>query len=372
LNNRLKILICPLEWGLGHAGRMIPLAKRLMDLGHIVIIGSGEEHLSMFREELKDLLYIKFPGFKPRYSRFLPPYLSLLFKIPSLLFWSFSEHKKLKGIIREHDINLVISDNRFGLWIKSIMCIYITHMPRIPFPRAFRSLELTGILLHRWIIRKYSYCLIPDLPGNMNLTGRLAHGLKLPSNVRYIGLLSRFSDAVNNAIKTEYPSPRTTLILSGPEPLRSILREKVISLSGISDHFTVILEGRPERGKVTSTEGKILSFSHLRSLEMKRLISGSDRIISRSGYTTIMELISMNCSALLIPTPGQTEQEYLAEYTSARGWFKTVKQKDLTQDMDLTLPVPPDCQQMLAESKLLLESALEEILEDQEKQDHAR
>jgi len=342
---------------------MIPLAKKLLELGHTVLIGSGNEHISMFREELPGLHYIHFPGFKPRYSRILPQYLCILLKLPSLLVCTVSEHKKLKRIIMEHNIDLVISDNRLGLWNKSIRTVYVTHMPLIPFPGAFRFMEWIGIFMHGWIIRKYSYCLIPDLPGDMNLTGRLSHGIKLPPNVRFIGMLSRFSDLPSDTDRDFYPSPRTTLILSGPEPQKSILRNKITSLQNESGNFIVILEGKPESGNLVSSGGTIVSYSHLRSAEMKKLITGSKLIISRPGYTTIMELISMKCSALLVPTPGQTEQEYLSDYLSARGWFKTTAQRDLKSDRELTSPALPEVNGMITESKTLLEPVLNEVLQ---------
>ena len=192
MNTRHNILICPLEWGLGHAARMIPMARKLLDMNQNVFIASGEEHLNLFRKELPGLTYIDFPGFKPGYSRYLPQYIPLLFKTPLLLFHIIREHYRLKRIISDYSIDIVISDNRFGLWNRKIRTAYITHMPLIPFPKPFQFLEFIGIRLHRFIIRKYSLCFIPDLPGEINLTGRLSHGIRLPENVRYIGILSRF------------------------------------------------------------------------------------------------------------------------------------------------------------------------------------
>ena len=193
MNKKYNILICPLEWGLGHAARMIPLARKLREMNNNIIIGSGEEHLALFRNEVPGLSYIKFTGFKPGYSSFLPQYLTLLLKTPLLLYHIIREHFRLKKIIREHSIDIVISDNRFGLWNRNITTVYITHMPLIPFPKSLRFLEFIGILLHRAVIKKYSLCFIPDLPGELNVSGRLSHRIKLPDNVRFTGILSRFN-----------------------------------------------------------------------------------------------------------------------------------------------------------------------------------
>ena len=126
----------------------------------------------------------------------------------------------------------------------------------------------------------------------------------------------------------------------------------------------VILEGRPEQGNRISKEGRIYSCSHLRSPEMKKLVTGSEIVIARSGYTSIMELISMQCSALLIPTPGQTEQEYLADYLSAKGWFGKMRQKDLKSEAALSAPELPELHSIMIDSKKLLDSVLDEILKE--------
>jgi hypothetical protein len=189
-----------------------------------VIIGSGEEHLALFRKEMPGLSYISFPGFKPAYSRFLPQYLSLLFKIPALLYHIIVEHRRLKRILSEYSVDIIISDNRFGLWNRKITSVYITHMPLVPFPGSFKFLEPIGVLLHRQIIKKYTLCFIPDLPGDLNLSGRLSHNIKLPDNVRFIGILSRFTDADKNIFDNNIKFQHNTVILSGPEPQRVIQR----------------------------------------------------------------------------------------------------------------------------------------------------
>jgi hypothetical protein len=364
VNKQLNILICPLEWGLGHAARMIPVAAILKEMGHNIIIASGDEHSALFRNDLPGLSYIKFSGFKPSYSRFLPQYISLLFKIPSLIFHIVREHLQLEKIITDNRIDIVISDNRFGLWNNKIRTVYVTHMPRIPFPPLFRFLEPVGIVIHRTIIRKYNYCWIPDLPGEENLSGRLTHSVMHPPNTRFIGLLSRFT--LTNGYDECVNSGKiyNTVILSGPEPQRGILKQKLISILKKRTGDTFILEGKPLGEKQIADTGNIHLFSHLPASEMSRMIRGSRTIITRSGYTTIMELISLQTGALIIPTPGQTEQEYLAGYLSLKGWFNTVSQKNLDEKVYLpgNKAIWPD--DLVLKSKLLLTVALGELLVD--------
>jgi len=362
LDRRKNILICPLEWGLGHAGRMIPLARELQQRNNNVITACGRAHQELFRRELPEASHIHFPGFRPGYSGIIPQYILLLFETPLLFYHIVTEHFRLKRIIRKHHIDIVISDNRFGLWNRKVKSIYVTHMPLIPLPERLRFLEWIGVLFHRFFIKRYSLCLIPDLPGKINLSGRLAHGLKLPSNVRYIGILSRFSGMTASG-SAGFDYPHNTLVLSGPEPQRSILRKKLTNALHHGDTRTVVLEGKPGPETRPTENGKIISFNHLCTQEMRDVLVSSTSIITRSGYSSVMELVSLRCSAMLIPTPGQTEQEYLAEYLAAKGWFLTVPQRQIDRMITLPHPEPSWPCNITEESRKLLGKALDEILD---------
>lgn len=366
-----NILICPLEWGLGHATRMIPLAAELLTLNHNVIFASGKEHISLISKELPGCRYIDFPGFNPGYSRYLPQYISIFLKIPLLAYHIVLEHARLKKIIREHAIDIVISDNRFGLWNRSIKTVYVTHMPLIPFPKIMKFTEALGVFVHRQIIRKYDLCFIPDLPGPINISGRLSHGISLPGNVRYIGILSRFSSLSFNksplgsrsfgiGVDLKY----NTVILSGPKPQKEILKQKLISLFKDKEPVTIMLEGKPGDPEEINKTGNIILFNHLPSGKMRDIISGSGAIISRSGYTTVMDLLSLNRSALLIPTPGQTEQEYLAEYLSEKGLFSTISQNSINEEISFPAKKSLHSSDLVERSRILLHEALRELSEE--------
>jgi hypothetical protein len=346
---------------------MIPVARKLLEMKNNVIIGSGEEHLSLFRNELTGLSYIRFPGFKPGYSRYLPQYISLLLKTPLLLYHIFTEHRRLKKIISEFSIDIVISDNRFGLWNKKVTTVYVTHMPLIPFPKLLKFMEPLGILLHRQIIKKYTLCFIPDLPGEFNLSGRLSHGIKLPENVRYIGILSKYINSPILINENPVKFHHNTVILSGPEPQREILKQELMALLKNKEPVTVMFEGKPGKAGEIIRYGNIICYNHLPAFQMKEIVKESDRIITRSGYTTIMELVSLNCTALLIPTPGQTEQEYLAEYLSEKGWFNTISQNELKSGIDfISNNVACNCE-IMSKSSTLLTVVLEQLLEEHHK-----
>jgi hypothetical protein len=340
---------------------MIPVAEQLLKMNFNVFIGSGNLHMALFRNETPGLRYIDFEGFRPNYSRFLPQYLALLLRMPSLIYHIVQEHIRLKKIIRENEIDIVISDNRFGLWNSDITSVYITHMPLIPFPEPMRFLEFIGVFLHRIIIKKYSLCFIPDLPGIENLTGRLSHGLRLPGNVRYTGILSRFNASDSDIQSSTKTDGYNTAVLSGPEPQRSMLRKKIVNLFCNQESDLVILEGKPGKNVEEVKSGNITSYNHLPGSKMKGLLKKSTGIICRSGYSTIMDLVSLNCSALLIPTPGQTEQEYLARYLSGKGWFSFESQENLGRDIKIPGNSALWSPDLVSQSKELLESALKEL-----------
>jgi hypothetical protein len=290
-----------------------------------------------------------------------------LFKLPALLYHLIVEHHKLKRIIAEYTIDIIISDNRFGLWNRKVTSVYVTHMPLIPFPPSLKFVEPFGVYLHRQIIKKYSLCFIPDLPGNLNLSGRLSHGLKLPDNVRFIGILSRFIDPEQPTDENPFKFQHNTVILSGPEPQREILKQKLVTLLENVEPVTVMFEGKPgNRGEIARNKN-ITFYNHLPAYRMKGMITSSDSIITRSGYTTLMELVSLNCTALIIPTPGQTEQEYLAGYLSEKGWFYTVSQDEIKAGMTLRKDKTAWQGEINRQSSMLLDEALRELLEKNHK-----
>lgn len=346
---------------------MIPLARRLQELNCRIFIGAGEKHNALFKAELPGLSYIHFPGFSPGYSRHLPQYFFMLLKTPVLLYQIIAEHYRLKRIVRENDIDIVISDNRFGLWSNAVTSVYVTHILRVPLPSPFRMLEWIGVALHGWVIRKYTHCLIPDLPGDINVSGRLSHHIKLPGNARYIGILSRFEG--KDAASGEFSFRHNTVILSGPEPQRSILLNRLEKILAKKDIPSVILEGRPEAGEL-ERKGNIISYSHLPASKMGDLLTSSENIITRSGYTSVMDLIHLNCSALLVPTPGQTEQEYLAENLAEKGWFNSISQKNINESVKLPGIKATWPEGLVEDSRILLDNFLSELMEEGQENHH--
>jgi len=331
--NENRVLVCPLGWGLGHASRLIPIITRFQKLGFEIIAAGDDLQMQYITTYFPDIKTIIFPSFNVRLasgSNQLIPILGIALRLP---YHTVREHFALKGIVREHRINLIISDNRYGLWCKGIKSVLITHQLRVLFPKPFRFLEKVGMWSTRRISKKFTYCWIPDYPDDKNLAGKLSHPRALTSNSRYIGLLSRFQ-----GIRVDRCSQEWDLvgIASGPSPQREIFIELIGRFSKRHNLKTLIVKGNPAEGIDIYQDNGIFYAGHLDDIDFAKVILSSKYLITRAGYSTIMDLTALGVSGLIIPTPGQTEQEYLADYLSKNGLFKTCKQSEL-ESIDISI-----------------------------------
>ncbi len=304
--DRSRILIAPLDWGLGHATRCIPIICELLKKGHKVFIAAEGSQKILLQQEFSDIKYLPLRGYGIRYSRTKSslPFI-LLGQIPKVIRAIIYENHWLKKTIKENKIDIVISDNRFGLYSKSIPCVFITHQLLIPSP------FLRGLIqrLNYHFINKYHECWIPDFSDAPNLAGILSHPKKMPAiPVRYIGCLSRFQKRIVKEDK------HLLVLLSGPEPQRTILEEKIIKQLKDFKKKVLVVRGLPGNETTLRLGDNIKQVNHLPSRQLEDAILSSSFIIARSGYSTVMDLLKLKKKTILIPTPGQGEQEYLAGY----------------------------------------------------------
>ncbi len=347
-----KVLVCPLDWGLGHATRCIPIIRELKKNGAEVIIAGDGQSLELLKQEFPDLVTITLRGYNIKFSRISLPVILKL--IPRVLFKIISEHRRVKEIIRNHQVDVLISDNRYGLWNREAYTVFITHQPNIITPQRVQFAAPLLRTITRWFINKYNECWIPDSAGEENLSGKLSHGYPLPANTRFIGLLSRFEEYKestvstentgifykNNLVSTDKSVSELTstysiiAILSGPEPQRTIFEKRVIDqLSQIPDR-SLVIRGIAKSSNIDApkedtdvfrmrlntsdsiTSGSVPNISivnHLKANEMFSVLKNAAVVICRGGYSTLMDLCFTGNKVICIPTPGQTEQEYLAE-----------------------------------------------------------
>ncbi len=329
-----RVLVAPLDWGLGHATRCIPIIKTLQELGKTVMLAGDGPSAQLLQTEFPSLTLLPLRGYHISYAKTgwgLP--WQMLAQAPSIFQTIKDEHAWLDAMIEEQQIDLVISDNRYGLYSKKIPCVLITHQLTIKMP--FAWLERHVQKMHYSLINRFHTCWVPDAKGPQNLGGQLSHPLKMPAiPVKWMGLLSRFAPSKSSQtdIKTTHePTPPFTyqycFLLSGPEPQRTLLEN--IILKNIVDikEPIVLVRGLPATSASIVTENvHLIVYNHLPATELAQIILSSEWIICRSGYSTLMDLAALHKKAILIPTPGQTEQEYLAKQLSEQGMAFSVAQ----------------------------------------------
>ena len=327
MNNKgkRKILVAPLDWGLGHATRCSVLIDRWLEEGHEVILASNGRSAAWLKARYPTLtLLTNIPDYAVTYptnGNMVSHFAKHAFRLLAVV---QAEHRWLKRIVIEHAIDEVHSDNRYGLHHREIPCTIITHQLYIQGPRWSRL--ITGFMLKR-ILKRFTSILVPDFEDNRSLNGALAHGGIHDKNVRYIGPLSRFSNQTYHANQSSF---QVVALVSGPEPARSMFEEQLKEILSTLDRPSLLVTGKPELQQ--KEQMKQLSIaSHLSDEELASAMQSAQLIICRSGYSTIMDLEALDVRALLVPTPGQTEQEYLAEYHAKLGRHEMISQQELSK-----------------------------------------
>ena len=324
-----RVLVAALNWGLGHATRCIPLIKTLERAGAKVTLASDGRALKLWRQEFPELLSLEMPAYGIRY-----PSSSMLWNMfwqgPKIQLAIMRERRWLSKHFQANPYDVIISDNRFGCYHPEVQNIFITHQLNIQTPWSIAS-WLANTFNHR-LIGNFNECWVPDWAGEENLSGTLSHGkcierANLPP-IKYIGPLSRFStdgserEREKNTIPYEYEA---IAILSGPEPQRTYLeKELLLQLNHLPGNY-LLVQGVTEQ-QSRSRQGKVDVFSFMTSKQLEQAIVKSKVVICRSGYSSLMDLVALGKMAILIPTPGQTEQEYLGVYLSKRECFVLMEQ----------------------------------------------
>lgn len=316
-----------MEWGLGHAARCVPVIKELLNEGYSVFIGNSGVFNNFFYSAFSNKIrFIYIPSVEINY-KYNNAFLSILIQVPKLLYQIFYEHYYLSRLVKKNDFSLIISDNRYGIRSNKIKSILITHQVYIRLPENLKFLRYAVHYITKKIISGFNECWIPDFEDEINcFSGALSHGSQIPKKCRYVGLLSRFSYNIN--LKLLPLKSQILIILSGPEPQRTNFENIILEEALKTELDVFILRGKPEEPHPIKKIKNITIANHLDESEFYEKIMQSEFIICRSGYSTIMDLITLGKNALLVPTPGQTEQEYLADFIQKKGRFKIMKQND--------------------------------------------
>jgi uncharacterized protein (TIGR00661 family) len=312
-----KILIAPLNWGLGHATRCIPIIEALQENGFEPVLAGNGASLELLKKTFPNLIALTLTDITITYHSEGENMKSVLLKqIPRLYANIRKEQKITEKIIDKYTISGIISDNRAGVFSKKVPSVYITHQRNVLSGKT----TWLSTFLHTQSYKKFTQHWIPDTNNGINLSGMLGHKKNTSEKVRFIGPLSSLNKL---AVEEKFS---LGIILSGPEPQRSLLEEKLKHELSTYQKSIVLVRGIVEKEQKITINGNWTVYNFATTEQINELLLQSEKLIVRSGYSTLMDLAKLNKKALLIPTPGQYEQEYLAKKLKKEGCLPSCKQ----------------------------------------------
>ena len=330
----LKILFAVASWGLGHATRDLPLIHRLLDDGHTITVVSSDRALGLLKQELGQRCeFLEWPDMPLTLAKSAPlSYAKFTLSLPLALRAIIAEHVALDRLLRRHQFDRVISDNRFGIRTSKVTSFQLAHGLRFIAPRRTAIVELFMEYIYYRCFGPVTQLVVPDFADD-GLSGELSHNLRLLEShrINYVGILSGIRRLEVEEDLDCYVS------ISGPEPQRSIFED--ITLRQVYDipGRVVVSLGKPEEAGRSWNNGRATIYAYVNRHQQQMLMNRARMVVSRSGYTTMMELAELGKPALYIPTPGQTEQEYLASYHRQLGSYYSVPQARLDLPRDLAI-----------------------------------
>lgn len=306
---------------MGHATRCIPIIKALLKANYEPILASDGDALLLLQKEFPLLKSVQLPPYKiayPKNGKYLA--FKLLLQLPSIISAIKKEQKTISQLIDKENIAGIISDNRFGVYSKKVPSVYITHQLNV---LSGKTTMITS-KIHQHFINKFDECWVPDVEGISNFSGALGH-LKNPSfNLKYLGILSRF---LPKKLEITYD---LLLLLSGPEPQRTLLENKLLMELQHFKGKIMMVRGVLNNASEIKAPSNFKIVNYLLANELEDVINQSNAIIARSGYSTIMDLAALGKKAFFIPTPGQFEQDYLAKRLQEKWVAPYAKQDEFT------------------------------------------
>jgi len=336
MKRKQRILVAPLDWGLGHTTRCMPLIQHLIGQGHTVLLAAEGSAAQLLRERFPQLSILPLKGYRISYARSSATFmLKLLLQLPKMLGAIRREHRWLQRIVADFQIDLVISDNRYGLYHNKVQSVIMTHQLQI-ISGWGRWVDNILLHMHRKMLNRFDQCWVVDTEASPGLAGALSHPAVRPKHTQYLGWLSQFADITE---QQPQQSGHFLVLLSGPEPMRGQL-EQILwqQCSALSEYRFTFVAGKPGAKARAQQPAHIQWYAHLQGEALAKELMKASAVICRSGYSTLMDLLILQRPALLIPTPGQTEQEYLAQHIQAcKLPFISRKQSELCLKEDLKL-----------------------------------
>ena len=282
----------------------------------------------MLTLEFNEISFVHLDGYEFEYGDSAnTTFYKVIRQIPKILTRIKSENAWLKGYLTEKKVDLVISDNRFGFYSAEVPSIYITHQLAI---RTGLGRLVDGMIRRKnySYINRFKECWVPDT-GSDGLAGVLSHPNRLPVvPVKYLGTLSRFEDCDPGRLPG--PAPYLMILISGPEPQRTIFERLVLDELKDYNGTAILLRGLPGSDSTIASSPKLIIHNHLPAKQLNDLLCKVKVIVSRPGYTSVMDLMKLKKKCIFIPTPGQTEQEYLAGYLYEKKFAMAYRQKNFS------------------------------------------
>ncbi len=330
--DKKKILVCPLDWGLGHASRMVPVIDMIEKKGANAIIAADNYPLEFLKQRFPKNTFLKLVGFSPRYPSNGNMAIEIIKMLPEMIKQGKKANLELQKIITDYGISAVISDNRYELSTQQVPAIFVTHQLNIQTSGWQKvGKPIVNSMINNYL-DKFSEIWIPDISGKFKLSGDLSTINKFENKIFRVGLLSRFSDS---HIHDGTDVLDLLIILSGPEPQRTILEKLLLSQALKTNLKTIMLLGKPGENIIKQIDN-VKIISHLPDSKFASLIKSAKVIVSRPGYSTLMDLAVFNKKVILVPTPGQTEQEYLGNKLLKEGvaFSQSQSQFDLSKALN--------------------------------------
>ena len=323
MNRAVKVLIIPLDWGLGHATRCIPIVQYMQSKGWEVTLAGEGQTAALLSSEFPNTAILPIKGYRITYPKsrwlFIP---KIIFQIPKIIAAIVQEHFWLKKMISTYQWDIVISDNRYGLFTSRAKTILITHQLSVITGAGKPMDGMLRAIIYSFIDR-FNVCWVPDTEDKENISGKLSHPKALPVHTEYIGPLSRVEQ--KNVPESDF----ILLLLSGPEPQRTALENILIKEASKTEYKFLCVRGLPASSDQLEDRSNIRFVNHLNADELARKIEASILVICRTGYSTVMDLIKLKKKAIMIPTPGQTEQEYLGRHLGEQRWYIIQNQEEI-------------------------------------------
>ena len=405
----MKVLVAPLDWGLGHATRCVPVVREFLRAGAEVELAVVKANANFFREVFPDLRQRLAPSYNIVYPKH--GYNMALWLLKNSMHLNAVmryEHHFAEEMVERHGYDVLFSDNRFAFYSKNALSIYMTHQRRIAFPRAFAAFERIGVMWHANIMRKFDEVWVPDLEIYPGYAGSLSHSGATPGDkpMRFVGTLSRFSEMGNdgNALgnapapvdlerevdlmsvsefmahsaNVEWdaaPEKRTSgnhsfemranykvvAVVSGVEPARTQFEQQLReALQQIPGQHMMIL-GKPSAEQKTWTEGNIEFHTHLATNDFAEAVKRADFVVSRGGYSTVMDMAELGAKCIFVPTPGQFEQIVLAHDLSKAGYAVEIPADELSAET-LASAFEKSVKMPKVEKQNLLHDAVENVV----------